>query len=423
MAVILQRRILKKTEEILSESQAGFRPGRATTDQIVTLRQITEKYLEKDKSLFCCYIDFQKAFDSVWQKGLWKAMEFFGFPSKLIRLLQALYKQSQSAVRVNGELTEWFKTAVGVRQGCVISPQLFNILLEMVMLVALDDIKIGATLQGTCINNLRFADDIVLMAETPHELQQLVDKVYEASRAFGLKINIGKTEVQTISKGGKNLTINIHINNDRLNQVDDFVYLGGTIANNGSSSNDIKTRIRKAGAAFQRLNNIWTSKDIRNHTKMQLYQTLILSILLYGAESWTVKKEDENRLRVFEMMCLRRILGVSRRDRLRNTFIKNSLHLDQDVIHKITVKRLKYFGHIIRMPPTRYPKMALEGNVKGKRPRGRPPKRWLDCIIQDFKTRSIDRVTEATRLAADRRTWQTIINQKPSRGTQPAWTA
>ena len=90
MSIILQRRILQKTEQILSEAQAGFRPGRATVDQIFSLRQLAEKYLEKDKHLYCCYIDFQKAFDSVWQNGLWRAMAFFGYPTKIIRLLQAL---------------------------------------------------------------------------------------------------------------------------------------------------------------------------------------------------------------------------------------------------------------------------------------------------------------------------------------------
>ena len=103
-------------------------------------------------------------------------MAFFGYPAKIIRLLQALYKQSQSAVRVNGELTDWFATAVGVRQGCVISPQLFNILLELVMLFALEDTEIGATIQGCRINNLRFADDIVLIAESPEDLQTLLTR-------------------------------------------------------------------------------------------------------------------------------------------------------------------------------------------------------------------------------------------------------
>ena len=167
--------------------------------------------------------------------------------------------------------------------------------------MAMDEVQIGAKFKETCINNLRFADDIVLIAETPEELQTLVDKVYKASCDIGLKVSIAKTEVQAISKS--KCSLNIDIANDRLKQVEDFVYLGGKIAENGSSTSDIKNRIRKAGAAFQRLNNIWTSKSISSHTKMQLYQSLILSILLYGAESWTVKKEDSNRLHVFEMAC------------------------------------------------------------------------------------------------------------------------
>ena len=125
------------------------------------------------------------------------------------------------------------------------------------MLMALDDAQIGACIQGeqigACIqgeqiNNLGFADDIVLIAETPEELQTLVNRVYESSSDYGLKINIAKTEMQVISKGKCDLSITI--NNNRLKQVEDFVYLGGTIADNGSSTNDIKTIIRKAGTAF-----------------------------------------------------------------------------------------------------------------------------------------------------------------------------
>ena len=161
MISILQNRIKERTEDKLSEAQAGFRRGRGTVDQLFTLRQLTEKYLERGKKLYICYIDFEKAFDRVWQKGLWHAMAFFGFPQKIINLLKALYKISQSAVRVNGSLTDWFATSVGVRQGCVISPQLFNILLEVAMLYALHDQDIGAHINGHIINNLRFADDIL----------------------------------------------------------------------------------------------------------------------------------------------------------------------------------------------------------------------------------------------------------------------
>ena len=124
---IIQKRIWHRTEFILSEEQAGFRPGRGTVDQLFGLHQIIESYIEKE--LFVCYIDFDKAFDRVWQSGLSHCMSFFGFPDKYTRLLQVLYNQSQSAVRINGSLTDWFTTKECVKQGCRISAQLLNILL------------------------------------------------------------------------------------------------------------------------------------------------------------------------------------------------------------------------------------------------------------------------------------------------------
>ena len=91
-----------------------------------------------------CYIDFQKAFDSVWRTGLWRIMRFFCYNEKIVRLLEALYENTMSAVRVDGGLTEWFITAVGVLQTCILSPILFNILLQVVMALALFDDTLGA---------------------------------------------------------------------------------------------------------------------------------------------------------------------------------------------------------------------------------------------------------------------------------------
>ena len=190
--IIIQTRIQKKTEETLSGSQAGFRAGRSTVDQLFSLRQLAEKFTEIGSPLYCCYIDYQKAFDTVSQEGLWKAMEHLGYPSKIVHLLQALYKTSKSSVRVNQELTDWFPTHTGVRQGCILSPQLFNILLELVLRLAIEDVEVGIEIQGKIINNLRFADDIVLLASSENDLQLLVDKVQEWSKKFSLTINIGK---------------------------------------------------------------------------------------------------------------------------------------------------------------------------------------------------------------------------------------
>ena len=274
------------------------------------------------------------------------------------------------------------------------------------------DSPIGVHIQGQLINNLRFADDIALLAESKEDLQSLVNAVSESSTNMGLKINIGKTEVQVISK--KDVTIDISINNTKLKQVDNFIYLGGKISQKGSCTEDIKHRIGKALGAVQILNDIWTSKDISTATKIHLYQTLILSILMYGSETWTIKKEDENRLLVFEMACLRKIMGVSRLDKIRNTTIRKTVGLKYDVIEKITQKRLQYYGHIMRMDAHRLPYITLNGLVHGERPRGRPVKRWLDGIKEDIKLLNLTSITEASRTAQVREKWKEVMRRMAS---------
>ena len=160
-------------EEILSEAQAGFRGGCSTIDQMFTLRSIAEKYLEQGTDLYAWYIDFRKVFDSVWREGLWKVMRFYGYPEKIVRLLKNLYKETFSAVRVEGYLTDWFRTLICVLHGCVLSPMLYNILLKMVMARVADGVEhLGSVISDCTISNLRFADDIATLAESSDHLQK-----------------------------------------------------------------------------------------------------------------------------------------------------------------------------------------------------------------------------------------------------------
>ena len=158
----------------------------------------------------------------------------------------------------------------------------------------------------------------------------------------------------------------------------------------------MKYKIGKALGAMQNLTGIWKSKDISTSIKIQLYESLILSILMHGFETKTLGKEDENRLLVFEMTCLGKILGVSRLDKIRNTTIKKSTDLKDDIIGRIAQKRLRYYGHIMRMKTEIMPYIALNGMVKGVRQRGRPVKRWLDGIRNDVNKLNLT-ITEASR--------------------------
>jgi len=416
VATIILHRIRPRTEEILSEAQAGFRSGRSTIDQLLSLRLIAEKYQGYDKDMYICYVDFQKAFDSVWRRGLWQTMRHLGYDRKVIRLLESLYRSTKSAVRVGtkGEVSNWFETLVGVLQGCVLSPLLFNIMLEVVMALA-DVDEAGILVSGARISNLRFADDIAFLADGQPELQQQISQLHTTSSRFGLKISTSKTEVQCISRQPPRLQINI--DGTELNQVEQFTYLGGVISQDARCEADIRRRVNLATGVASSLNTVWESRDISVKTKVRVYEALVMSVLLYNSETWTMKGTDESRLRVFEMSVLRRICGVSLRDRWRNEEIKARLEIECDVVEAIRRRRLSYFGHINRMKPERIPARVLHGWIHGNRPRGRPQKKWTDAVKEDCEDRDVTYI-QACRIAEDREEWRKLVFRPPKRSTE-----
>ena len=243
-------------------------------------------------------------------------MRFLGYEDKIVRLLEALYKDTMSAVRVDGDLSEWFITISGVMQGCALSPLLFNILLEVVIALALENNEFGAKVSGFCISNLRFADDICLITEG---LQQTVDKVYTAGNRFGLEINRTKTEVQCI--GREKQQMKTSLGGTEFTQCEKFVYLGGVVSADGFCDRDVDRRIGVAAGIVRNLHSIWKAKDISKSTKVLLYQSMVQSIVLYNSETWTIKEDQKRKLNTFEMAVLRKICGITRRDRSHGMWI------------------------------------------------------------------------------------------------------
>ncbi|CAF2370343.1 unnamed protein product [Rotaria sp. Silwood2] len=170
---IILERIRMKTEEEIAIEQAGFRRGRGTRDQVVNLRLLLEKTHEHQQTVFMCFIDFKKAFDSISHNKLWTTMMKMGYPPHLIHLLAELYQKQNAKVKVAGTVSESFHIKKGVRQGCVISPYLFNIIAEMAMRETLEDFTGGIQIGGQEITNLRYADDIVLTTQSMNKLQEL----------------------------------------------------------------------------------------------------------------------------------------------------------------------------------------------------------------------------------------------------------
>jgi len=164
-------RIRVNAETEIADKQAGFRQGRGARDQIMNLRILMHKAHEHQQPLYVCFVDFKKAFDSVSHDKLQVTMMDMGYPLLSIDLLAKLYRKQLAKVKVAGTLSEWFPVNKGVRQGCILSLYLFNILAEMVMRETLDGFQGGLQIGRQMITNLHYADDVILLATSGAELQ------------------------------------------------------------------------------------------------------------------------------------------------------------------------------------------------------------------------------------------------------------
>ena len=166
----------------LPDVQAGFLKGRGTRDQIANICWLIEKAREFQKNIYFCFIDYAKAFDCVDHNKLWKILKEMGIQDHLTCLLRNLYAGQEATVRTRHGPTDWFQIRKGVRHGCILSPCLFNLYAEYIMRNAgLDEAQDGIKIAGRNINNLRYADDTTLMAESEEELKSLLMKVKEES--------------------------------------------------------------------------------------------------------------------------------------------------------------------------------------------------------------------------------------------------
>ena len=180
----------------LPDVQAGFRKGRGTRDQIANILWIMDKAREFQKNIYFCFIDYAKAFDCVDHKKRWKILQEMGILDHLTCLLINLYAGQEATVRSGHGTTDWFQIGKGVRQGCILSPCLFNLYEEYIMRnTGVEEAEAGIKIARRNINNLRYADDTTLMAESEEEIKSLLIKAKEKSEKVGLKLNIQKSKI------------------------------------------------------------------------------------------------------------------------------------------------------------------------------------------------------------------------------------
>lgn len=368
----LLRRITKQLDENQPVEQAGFRKHFSTTDHIHTLTQIIEKYLEFDKPLYICFIDYSKAFDSLYHEAIWKSLTEQGINQDYIVIIKEIYKNSTAHVKLEAAGTP-FPIRRGVKQGDPLSPNLFTAVLESIFKELSWD-NMGIKIEGKYLTHLRFADDLVLLADEPTELQIMVESLCQHSRAVGLVINQDKTMVMTNRE-----RVPISIDNRTLEYVEDYIYLGHLISFKLCAEKEINRRIKNTW------NKYWSMKEIFKGNlpiplKTKAMDMCLTPCLTYACQTWPLTNKLLDKLRICQRGMERSYIGVKLKDRVRNRMIREKTKA-RDVVYRTMSLKWKWAGHLQRMKGDRWCQVATNWFPRDKkRRRGRPMKRWCDDI-------------------------------------------
>ena len=211
-----------------------------------------------------------------------------GIPDHLTCLLRNLYAGQEAPVRTGHGTTDWFQIGKGVRQGCILSPCLFNFYAEYIMKNAgLDGAQGGIKFPERNINNLRYADDTTLMAESEEELESLLMKVKEKNEKADLKLNIQKTKIMASGP-----IISWQIDGETMEIVTDFIFGGSKITADGDCSREIKRHLLLGRKVMTNLDSILKNRNITLPTQVHLVKAIVFPVVLYGCEIWTIKKGE-----------------------------------------------------------------------------------------------------------------------------------
>ena len=228
-----------------------------------------------------------------------------GIPDHLTCLLRNLYAGQEATVRTGHGTTDWFQVGKGICQGCILSPCLFNLYAEYIMRNAgLEEAQAGIKIARRNINNLKYTGDTTLMAES-EELKSLLMKVKEESEKVGLKLNIQKTKIMAPGP-----ITSWQIDGETVERVADFILGDSTITADGDGSHEIKRRLLLGRKVMTNLDSILKSRDINLSTKVHLVKAMVFPVVMYGYESWTIKKAKSQRIDAFELWYWRRLLRV-----------------------------------------------------------------------------------------------------------------
>ena len=310
---------------IIGEDQAGFRANYSTMDHVFSLHCIIDLYLRNKKRLYCAFVDYKKAFDLINRSDLWSKLIANGINGKVITVIYNLYKEAKSCVKSNNTISNVFSCNVGVRQGENLSPLLFAIFLndlesslrrdgvsglnyinsETIKHLSDDDVEIWLRLYV-----LLYADDTIILSESAEDLQKALNSLHIYCKMWHLTVNSSKTKVVIFSRGKIRLKPSFSFGTEIITICDDYTYLGVVFNFNGNFKKAIAKQVSQAKHAMFALLTKAAKLHLPIDITCDLFDKLVLPILLYGCEVWGFEKLDH--IEIFYRNFLRRVLKVNK---------------------------------------------------------------------------------------------------------------
>ena len=403
---IIIDRMRSGVDKRLRDEQAGYRKGRGTTEQVFVLRNILEQVNEWQATMYVGFVDFEKAFDSIHRNSLWIILRKYGIPEKIIKMVRLFYEGFKCAVEDQGERGEWFDVKTGVKQGCNMSGFLFLIVLDWVMRRTVGCGENGIRWKFTSkLDDLDFSDDLALLSSTRQQMQDKLNKLDQEARRVGLKINTEKTKMMKINPHNQG---KIAVAGHDIEDVEQFTYLGAVVCKEGGGMKDLKNRVSKARGSFVRLKKIWRSSHISRRTKLRLFKTLVVPVLLYGCETWKMNKGDNKIIDIFQNKCLRQILRIRWEDRVSTDELLQRTNMNPMSI-EVRRRKWKMIGHFLRQDRGNNNNIALTWAPEGRRKRGRPKTTWRRTVEKEMRTAGWKSWDHACRSAGNKKEWRISV--------------
>ena len=446
VCIILHGRLLPIQESLDHEAQCGFRPGRGCSDAVYTVKLAMKKRREHGLETWILFIDLVKAFDRVPRELLWKILLKFGVPAKLVNLLTALHANVNITFTVN-DITNTIVCIIGVKQGDILGPILFTFFIAAIMITwrathsqplclfhTKPDFKMTgrkSSEQGDSvpITDSEYADDTAVLFTSRLSLVTSSPLLVAHFARFGMSVHVGANNQPSKSKvlfvaapphcyndpatyDGADLTNIVFDDGTFMEVVAIFCYLGSLLSRDCRDDADVANRIEAAGGAFGALRKcIFTSTKLSFASKRAVYSILILTILLYGSESWCLTEKLYNKLRTFHHRCIRAMCRVTRRHtRLHHISTRDLLQRTglAPIDSYVSRRQLRWAGHLARMDYCRLPRKMLSSWVQHKRPRGAPEFTYGRSLYKALKYANID-VETWWQLAQNRQEWRDTI--------------